>query len=134
MPLVTELAADASDETSAFACVLWARAAATLRDRGAWRRAAGQAGPRIDAQTGEVAARLRLLIAEGALAIHDRQAGDLIDAAEHAAQAFPLYVWWGSCLRARLERRPAPGIGELAQNLDDAELKSLSARARRVGR
>ena len=134
MPLVTELAADASDETSAFACVIWARAAATLRDRGAWRRAAGQAGPRIDAQTGEVAARLRLLIAEGALAIHDRQAGVLLDQAEHAAQDFPLYAWWGACLRARLERRPAPEVGELALNLDEAELKSLSARAQRVGR
>jgi len=134
MPLVTELAPDAADETSAFACVIWARAAATLRDRGAWRRAARQAGPRIDAQEGEAAARLRLLIAEGALAIHDRQAGDLLEQAEDAAQAFPLYAWWATCLRARLERRTAPEPGELARHLDEAETAALGQRARRVGR
>jgi len=134
MPLVTDLADEPSDENSAFACVIWARAAATLRDRGAWRRAARKARPRIAAQQGEAAARLRLLIAEGALAIHDQQADELIREAEAAAGPFPLYVWWGACLRARLERKGAPEAGEMARDLDEEQRSALARRGKRVGR
>ncbi len=134
MPLVTELSDELSDENSALACVIWARAAATLRDRGAWRRAARTAGPRIAAQQGEAAARLRLIIAEGALAIHDRQADELLVQAEAAAAPFPLYAWWGACLRARFERVGAPDAGELAHHLDESQRAALSRRGKRVGR
>jgi len=134
MPLVTDLSPDLTDPTGALACTLWARAAATLRDRGAWRRAADSAEPRIATQSDEAGARLRLLLAEGALVIHDKSAAQRIQVAQEAADGFPLHAWWAACLSARAQRSSLPELGELARHLDDKQAKALGRRGKQVGR
>ena len=134
MPLVTDLSADLTDPTSAFACALWARAAATLRDRGTWRRAAENAERRVAVQEGVLQARLRLLLAEGALVLRDASVDARIDAARQAAEGFPLHHWWATCLQARATRGTPPEAGALGQHLTDTQIRSLEQRGRTVGR
>ena len=134
MPLVSALPDDLADRTGAFSCALWARAAATLRDRGAWRRAAESAEPRVRNQPRETQARLRLLLAEGALAIHDKSAGDRITLARDTSDGFPLHAWWAACLEARANRQSLPEAGHLTRHLSPNQTAALLKRGRQVGR
>jgi hypothetical protein len=134
MPLVSELPEAVDDPTGALSCTLWARAAATLRDRGAWRRAAQSAEPRVAAQQGVAEARLRLLLAEAALAIHDKSVPERIAVAQSAAAAFPLHAWWSACLESRSKKEPPPDPGGLTHLLGEADTRALKARGRQVGR
>ncbi len=134
IPLVTNLPDTLSDMPSAIACVVWARAAASLRDRGAWQRAVEQAHARVGAQEDETRARLQLLLAEGAILLNQKEAPDLLAEALSSSAPYPLHSWWGECLQARLDRTAVPPLGPMAQMLTDAQTKALLRRGERAGR
>jgi len=88
----------------------------------------------VAAQSKVVQARLRLLLAEGALVIQDKSSSERIAEAQSVADGLPLHAWWAACLEARSKKQPQPEAGSLTRHLDPLQTKALLNRGRQVGR
>lgn len=134
LPLVARPAPALDDGPTAVAMAVWARSAAALRDRGAWRRAAEGADARIDAVGGELGVRLRLLLAEAAVTLSAPSAAQRLQDAGQRAAPWPLLSWWAACLSARFQGAEPPAPGALVRHLDSAHTDAIIRRGARAGR
>jgi tetratricopeptide (TPR) repeat protein len=126
MPLVQK--AGVGDAAEGMALATWSRAAAHLGDRGSWDRARRRTEALLPQLAPAQQARLRLIVAEGAVRLRLPDAPVLVGAAESAAEALPLLAWRARCLLA--EEAPPE---RLCSALSEEQCAGLSARARPSG-
>ncbi len=122
MPLVAK--ARAGDAADGLALAMWSRAAACLGDRGSWDRARRRTAALLAGLSPAERARLRLVLAEGAVRLGLPSAPSLVAEATAAAGALPLLAWRARCLVA-----PEPPPAALLAGLSADHCAGLARRA-----